>query len=210
MKIFIIRHGETLENDLGIVQGKGVDGILNDRGIRQSIAFFERYKDEGFEMIISSSLKRTIETIQPFIDLGIKWKKSPDLDEIGWGEHEGKKYNPIMIANYKKLIEQWKQGNLDAKIPGGESAHDLVLRVDSIIKSIMTHSFEKILICTHGRTIRCLLCRFLDLGLSEMEKFNHQNTGLFLLEGNGINFHLIKENDVSHLTDDLLLGNQHF
>jgi probable phosphoglycerate mutase len=36
--IYIIRHGETELNKLGIVQGRGVDSELNDKGRDQADA----------------------------------------------------------------------------------------------------------------------------------------------------------------------------
>ena len=39
-EIYIIRHGETELNRLGIVQGRGVDSDLNDTGRAQAEAFY--------------------------------------------------------------------------------------------------------------------------------------------------------------------------
>ena len=42
-QLYIIRHGETELNRLGIVQGRGVDASLNETGITQAEAFFQKY-----------------------------------------------------------------------------------------------------------------------------------------------------------------------
>jgi broad specificity phosphatase PhoE len=57
------------------------------------------------------------------------------------------------------------------------------------------------LVCTHGRTLRVLICLLLKKDISKMDEFDHQNTCLYHLEFDGENFALIKENDVAHLND---------
>jgi len=41
--IYIIRHGETDLNRLGIVQGRGMDTSLNEKGLEQAEAFYQAY-----------------------------------------------------------------------------------------------------------------------------------------------------------------------
>jgi broad specificity phosphatase PhoE len=53
-ELYIIRHGETELNRLGIVQGRGVNTDLNDTGRAQAAAFYERYKDIPFQKIYTS------------------------------------------------------------------------------------------------------------------------------------------------------------
>ncbi|MBK7958290.1 MAG: histidine phosphatase family protein [Bacteroidetes bacterium] len=71
-EIYIIRHGETDMNKRNMVQGRGVNSVLNEHGHRQAKAFFEAYRHIPFEIAYSSSLTRTIQTIQPFVQLGIE------------------------------------------------------------------------------------------------------------------------------------------
>ncbi len=56
---------------MGIVQGSGVDSSLNDTGFKQSKAFYEKYQNENFDVVITSTLKRTYETAYPFINDGL-------------------------------------------------------------------------------------------------------------------------------------------
>ena len=45
--IYLIRHGETDYNRLGVVQGSGIDADLNELGQRQAKAFFDHYHRDG-------------------------------------------------------------------------------------------------------------------------------------------------------------------
>ena len=49
--MYIIRHGETNYNKLGIVQGSGVDTDINEKGEAQADAFYQAYKHIPFQQI---------------------------------------------------------------------------------------------------------------------------------------------------------------
>ncbi|HWZ34811.1 MAG TPA: histidine phosphatase family protein, partial [Mucilaginibacter sp.] len=87
--LYIVRHGQTDFNKQGIVQGRGCDTDLNDEGHKQAQQFFEAYKSVPFDKVYISKLKRTQQSIQPFIDLGIPYEKLSGLDELAWGIYEG-------------------------------------------------------------------------------------------------------------------------
>ncbi|MEY2794111.1 MAG: hypothetical protein RJA76_2103, partial [Bacteroidota bacterium] len=88
--IYLIRHGETAYNRLGMVQGSGIDSDLNALGQQQAQSFFEYYKDLNFDKIYTSKLKRTHQSVQGFINNGIAWEQHEGLNEISWGNKEGK------------------------------------------------------------------------------------------------------------------------
>src|SRR5579872_3434290 len=113
--LFIVRHGQTELNRLGIVQGRGRDTDLNDEGRKQSGQFFEAYKNVHFNKIYISLLKRTQQSIQRFIDLGIPYEKLEGLDELAWGVLEGQPSTPANRSAFLKLIRDWLDGKLDSK-----------------------------------------------------------------------------------------------
>ena len=68
-EIYFIRHGQTDENSLGIRQGAEIDSELNELGREQakkSGKYLKKYriKDKNFDCILSSPLKRAIETAE--------------------------------------------------------------------------------------------------------------------------------------------------
>ncbi len=66
-RIYIIRHGETDYNRLGIMQGSSIDTDLSEIGRLQAQAFYEQYQQLAFDAIITSSLRRTWQTVAPFL-----------------------------------------------------------------------------------------------------------------------------------------------
>jgi probable phosphoglycerate mutase len=129
-----------------------------------------------------------------------KWLQIPALNEISWGINEGKTSNPDSEIVYKKLMEDWLSGVYDSRIEGGESAAELHERVSKFVDFIKKMDDKKnILVCTHGRTLLCLLTILNEHPLSKMNDFKHHNTCLYkahLIEDEFI-FEL--ENDVRHL-----------
>lgn len=198
-ELYILRHGETDFNRQGIVQGSGVNSSLNDNGKLQALQFFNKYKNIDFDYVYTSTLKRTHETAQHFINQGITWRVRAELREISWGIHEGKKATKESAKEYKTLIAAWKEGNLDAKIEGGESLAQMVTRLNHFLDEIKKTDFKRALICSHGRTLRCLMCLINNDDLKEMENYHHLNTSLYVVELTDEVFKIIVRTDVSHL-----------
>lgn len=194
-----VRHGETELNRLGIVQGSGVDTDLNAAGHRQAMLLYRKYGTPPFDLVITSRLKRTHQTVTPFLETGIPWIQTTLIDEISWGEHEGQPGTAEHIARYDAMIRSWARGDLHASLPGGESAHSLIDRVDRFIMDLRSKVEKRILICTHGRTLRCLITRLKGGAPSDMEKVTHANTGVFRVRWvSGITT-VLSENDLTHL-----------
>lgn len=197
--IYLIRHGQTDYNLKGIVQGRGVNSQLNSIGRSQAEKFFNHYKNIRFDAIYTSTLQRTHQTIEPFLSLGLKHEIKEALDEIDWGIFEGVEHDQILEGTYFSIIESWTKGNLDVKIEGGESPLELQARQKPLIEELRYAEYENILLCSHGRAIRALLCGFLEVPLSEMDNFKHNNTCLYKLSlENGV-FNVEISNDISHL-----------
>ncbi len=197
--IYIVRHGETELNKNRIIQGSGIDAPLNATGHKQAKAFHQRYADRGFDVVLTSALKRTHETMAPFIDQGLPWEQFPEINEMGWGIYEGKPSSAEMKAVYKTMLDAWKSGDYEAHIPGGESAQQLADRLFIFVEHLKQRPEENILVCSHGRAMRCLMTLLRRQELSEMDQYHHSNTGLYLVDYQPDEFVFQLENDLAHL-----------
>ncbi|MBK7568031.1 MAG: histidine phosphatase family protein [Bacteroidetes bacterium] len=197
-EIYLIRHGETDFNNLGIVQGRGVNSSINEKGISQAQQFYDVYKNTGFEKIYVSLLKRTEETISPFKQLNIPIEKHVGLDEISWGVHEGQNSGDT-FKDFYRIIHLWTEGDLEAKMEAGESPLEVQNRQLEFLKVLKNATEQKVLICSHGRAIRILLCTMLNKPLNEMDTFPHHNVSLYKLNYEDDIFTLENFNDIAHL-----------
>jgi broad specificity phosphatase PhoE len=198
--LYFVRHGQTDFNKRGIIQGRGIDTDLNGVGRQQAQLFYEAYKDVSFDKIYISELKRTQQSIQPFIDKGIPFEKLPGLDELAWGVHEGQPSTPENKAAFLKIMRDWIDGKLDEKFEGGESPNEVKARQLEAIGTIMSHPDEKtVLVCMHGRALRLILCVLTDKPLTEMDNFPHQNLILYKVEHDDSKFNIVDFNNAAHL-----------
>lgn len=197
--IYIIRHGQTDFNKLGIVQGSGVDSDINEEGIKQRDAFFDKYKTFPFDKIYISKLKRTEQTVLGFLNRGIPYEKCAELNEIGWGSREGQPITPEEDLYYHNMINNWASGKTDMKIEGGESPEEVFERLAIFKKYIESTTDTNILICMHGRAMRIFMCLFLNYPLKYMDGFSHSNTALYQLFFDGKHYRVLNYDDTSHL-----------
>jgi probable phosphoglycerate mutase len=198
--LYIVRHGQTDLNKQGIVQGRGRNTDLNEEGRHQAQLFYQAYKGVPFDKIYISELKRTQQSIQPFIDQGIPYEKLSGLDELAWGVLEGQPSTTENKAAFMKLMRNWLDGNLDSKFENGESPNEVKARQLEALQIIMSHPEEiNVLICMHGRALRLLLCILLNKPLTEMESFPHQNLVLYKVTWDGQKYEITDFNNAQHL-----------
>jgi broad specificity phosphatase PhoE len=199
-KIYLIRHGETDYNLKGIIQGSGVDTNLNDTGRKQALAFYETYRHIPFSKVYTSALKRTFESVEHFIKMGVPHEAYAGLNEISWGEKDGKIATGKDHQFYLEMLECWRRGEAEKCIAGGESPLDVQKRQKPVIDLILSRKDENpVLVCMHGRAMRILLATLMENSLKNMDQFEHNNLGLYIIQIDGGKISLEKTNDTEHL-----------
>lgn len=202
-KIYIIRHGQTDYNLQGIVQGSGVDSPLNSTGLRQAALFYEKYKDLKVQKVYISVLQRTYQSVAQFIEQGLPHEKTPALNEISWGEYDGKLDTKDQESIYWTIVNRWKAGDLRAKVAGAENPEEVRDRLLPFVEQLLAGPEQEVLICMHGRAMRVLLSILMAKPLAEMDSFSHSNLCLYVLEWKEGAISILSENDTSHLEVEL-------
>lgn len=198
--IYLIRHGQTDYNKQGIIQGSGINSDLNDHGRNQAQLFFDAYHHVPFDRIYASELKRTQQTVEPFVKMGKSLSIHPGLNEINWGIMEGLKASPEQSKQYERIIKDWKAGLLDRTIGGGESPNQMFKRQREALEEIRSVEEDKIvLVAMHGRAMRSFLCLLTGSPLKDMDRYKHSNVCLYILQEIESGFKIVVENSTSHL-----------
>ncbi len=106
MKIIIVRHGETIENTQGIVQGH-LHGTLSELGRAQAVMVAGKLKDEKIDYIYSSDLARAADTAKEIAKFHPKTpiKFVKDLRERYFGHFEGRRKSDFGLSNKQSLSE---------------------------------------------------------------------------------------------------------
>jgi probable phosphoglycerate mutase len=200
--IYFIRHGQTEFNRLGIVQGSGVDSDLNDLGQAQASAFYNKYQGVKFDKIYVSALKRTHQSVKDFLEAGIPSEIQAGLNEISWGDQEGKVPNQQDDVYYKSLLKHWQDGQTDLQAINGESPAQVRARQIPVISHILAQTQEQtVLVAMHGRALRIILTTIFDQPLAMMDSWEHSNLCLYKIafHTDSQNFELLSANDTTHL-----------
>lgn len=200
MKVYLIRHGETDFNRRNIIQGSGVDTDLNDTGRAQGKAFHQHHGHHPFELVVTSALKRTKQTVHHFLEAGLPHLSDARINELHWGITEGKESTPEGRAAYLEAIAAWESGDLHVRLEGGESAHELKTRIAAFFEDLKQRPEKLILVASHGRTMRGIISYLKTGDLRDMESVSHHNTGLYVVElqADGT-WTILVENDTNHL-----------
>ena len=113
-EIYFIQHGQTNENSLGIRQGSEIDSELNELGRSQAKKtgkYLKKYriKSKKFDCIISSPMKRAVETAE-IIKEEIKYPKKieifDELIELRRGKMSGLAEDNKYMKKIEKEIEK--------------------------------------------------------------------------------------------------------
>lgn len=160
MKIYIIRHGETDANKLGMLQGT-INWPLNEYGIKLAEITGNNMKGIKFDLCYSSPLDRAKQTAQIILknsENNIEIKYDERLMEMNMGIYEGKKFKPkeLEVPVLKILLFKWN-AFLSGRFKEGENAREVCKRTQDFLIEISKQKCENILVSTHGCAMRAML-----------------------------------------------------
>lgn len=160
MKIYIVRHGETMANEEGRLQGWSNDP-LNAMGIKLAEETGKAMKGLHFDIAFTSSLgraKKTAEIILKESGNSCSLEIDDRIKEINMGELEGKKFRPEEHEVDPALTKVFLTNPINAPaFPGGESVRDVMARSQAFLKELAAKDYQNVLVVTHGCALRCML-----------------------------------------------------
>lgn len=202
LRIYFVRHGETLWNTLKIFQGRS-NSPLTDLGISQAKKLSEHLKDLNFTKIYSSPLDRAMTTTKLIIgDKNLEITPIEEFQEIGMGEVEGipredfEKNYPIEYHNFWNNAVEY---NPSAYC--GESYSEVLERVQKGLDKIISENKDgNILVISHGVTLKAIFNIINNKGIDEFSKQPvPENTSTTIVEYENNNFKIVKFSDTEHL-----------
>lgn len=178
--LYFVRHGETEYNRNGIMQGSGVDSVLNDTGVAQAHALADRFASLQVDAIYSSPLRRASQTADVLASPHepVRRVELADLREMSWGIYEGEPPSESRNQALDDLKSDWQRGIYDRTVEGGESIMDVRQRAVRAARHIVdAEAGRTVVVVTHGRYLRVLLASICDgYDLSHMSEMGHANT----------------------------------
>lgn len=153
MNLYVMRHGRTSYNELGLCNDDpSVDVHLDVIGKRQAQAAAEQLRDAALDRIIVSPLPRTRQTAEIVNRYhGAPIEVHPAIADIRSG------FDGQPVRAYFAAIAH---DPLAARINGGESLLDHKRRVLGFIDWLATQPQANVLVVAHEETLRVFIARF--------------------------------------------------
>ena len=175
MKLYVARHGQTQWNKENKVCGL-TDQALTDEGLSQAQALALSLSDKKIDLIISSPLKRALQTAQAVSQMyGIPIITDNRLIEQNYGIYEGAhRQNEAFLSN-KRMFAY--------KYPGGESMMQVAHRAYSLIDEVKEkYPGKNILFACHGGVCRVINTYFNDVTNDEFFHYSPDNCSVLEYE----------------------------
>jgi len=137
LELWVVRHGETIENNTRVIAGQNGSG-LTENGQEQASLLAQRVQDVKFAGIYISDLNRTKQTADAVLRAMGPGRCAPAftdsrLREKGAGQYEGYK-----IGHIEQMTRASGQAHRVFRPPGGESWEDVARRSRSFMREILT------------------------------------------------------------------------
>ena len=152
IKIIYFVHGTTTDNEKGISSG-WFDVGLSKLGVKQSIELKDQIKDQKFDVVFCSDLKRAVDSVKLTFEGILPIIPDARLRECNYG-----KYN----ANPSSVVEPMQEKSITERFPDGESYEDVKARVDDFLK-FLKQNYE-------GKTIAIVAHKAPQLSLDVLLK----------------------------------------
>lgn len=154
--IFLVRHGETIDNARQIMQGQ-TQGELNEKGRKQALQVAERLADEQVDAVIASDLHRAIQTAEYIAaPHNLPVTTTPLLRERDWGSFTG-----CFIPDLKGRV--WPDDI--------ESEKALLLRArDFLLNILATYPGKRVVAVGHGIVNKAILAVYARCPMREVQR----------------------------------------
>lgn len=194
MKIYLIRHGESLAN-LGLVSADfSMDNqnSLSQKGENQIQEIIPAFQNCNVMRIFSSPMKRAVKSAE-ILQSGLVNKPKIMIDdrlkEIDYGIYTDDRDNPEMQNIAKKQIA----GDQEIRFGDGENIREILERfLDFLVDAYQTNQNDEIVIFSHGRLLSIVSKKIEELCQKNIKKSKIDNASIIELELNNNEINLLK------------------
>lgn len=198
MRLLLVRHGQTEENNQGRIQGQ-LDVPLNDQGREQAGLLRDRLAQMNITGAYASPLARARETAEIVLEPhGVEPTLDPRLMEFSYGVWQGMTWAEVQ-TRYPLAFAEWAVDRERAP-EGAETVHQVKSRVHQLQGEIRsTHRDGTVLVVTHGGPLRLMLCCAFGIPVERAFDMAIDNTAISELSFAGPRVILRRHNDTGHL-----------
>lgn len=178
MRLLLVRHGATLDNEQKRYIGQ-TDVALSPHGVQQVVTLGACLAHEVMDIIVTSDLQRARATADAIAHYhAVPLEEDTDLREIARGIWEGATYSEVRERD-ADLLARWRHTPVECQIPGGETLIQLNNRVVRALERWYAHSPEATVVwVTHVGVIQVILCHLFKVDLNAWRRFYRDNASV--------------------------------
>lgn len=184
MRLILIRHGQTPANVAGVLESTVPGPGLTDLGTSQAEELVDALAGDSIDALFVSNMVRTHLTAAPLAAArGLDPIERPGLREIAAGDVEGNT-DEASVHQYVSTLLAWCGGDLDVRMPGAESGHEVIARYDEVVAEAEALGVGSVALVSHGAVIRAWCAARTDnVDLEFVSTHYVVNTGIVVVEG---------------------------
>lgn len=179
MKVIFIRHGQSVGNHYGLIQGH-VDFTLSDEGRRQAV-------------VTAGEIKKIIGKWRPLIfssDLSRAWETAVIISEQSGldfpiPDQRLRERNMGILQNTHWTTVDWKRVNKsEHRVRNLEPREKLMERIEGFLKFILDNKSvigETVIVVTHGGTLSHIYHFLLGVDVDKVPHINNASVNIFTL-----------------------------
>lgn len=167
-KLYLVRHGETVDNAAKILQGQE-PGRLNQTGVRQAEEVRDRMRNAAIDVFMASDLHRAVQTCEIIAEPHHKPVETTMLlRERDWGDFTGR-YIPDLQA-----VREWPRNV--------ESLEAIKERARRFLAMVRTrYEGKTVLAVGHGIVNKAVQSVYFDKPMNEVEKMGNAEVRVLML-----------------------------
>ncbi|MGB9594512.1 MAG: histidine phosphatase family protein [Anaerolineae bacterium] len=200
MRLIFVRHGESVWNHEGRVQGIA-DPPLSERGRAQAALVAERLAREfNPAAVYASALQRATETGRIIaVRLGLPLHVDARLNEYDIGALTGLTDAEI-AQQYPDIRAKWEMDVQWVPIPGEEGLYRFLDRITRAIEDIIAvHPGDAEVVVTHGGVMALYLGDLIGLNPRQRMPWRFDNASISIVEPEGARPRIVRLNDTAHM-----------
>ena len=158
-RLVLVRHGQSHSHVERRRDTRPPGSSLTDLGLDQARRFARGYRHRPGILVHSIAL-RAAETASVMAEeFGLRPREVEGLHEVQVGELEMRNDDEAVEA-FNKIYERWHLGELDASLPGGETAMEVLDRYVPVLAGLRMRYLDNddwtddIVVVSHGAAIR--------------------------------------------------------
>ena len=149
MILYVVRHGETIRNKLGLIQGQ-TEWDLTEKGIKDAEELRDTVDKLDIDVVISSPLKRAVDTASIITSDKYPINIDDRIVERNWGMCEGAHIEEVDTVKCWNFFINTDNNKI-------ERVQDLLARVSEFLEDIKVRYKDKnVLVVTHSAVLRAI------------------------------------------------------